>query len=93
MKNINPEINEMTNAVVSDEELETVAGGVVQSISTGASNRVTCKNCGAVYMRGFHDECPMCRNKVSSTSVGINDDKNLINKNTSIQQNIVPLKK
>ena len=96
---MNNELNEKTNAVLSDDELETVAGGlvgnVVQEISTGAGARVKCVNCGAVYMRGFHDQCPVCRNRASSNSIGINEEKNLIHKSISTPQpqNIAPIKK
>ena len=94
---MNTEINEKANAVLSDDELESVAGGlvenVVQEIGTGAVKRVKCESCGAVFMRGYQDECPVCRNKVNCSSIGMKEEKNLIHKSISIQQNIAPIKK
>lgn len=85
------QINE--NGAVSDDELEAVSGGlVVQEIGAGAANRVICKNCGAVYMRGIQDECPMCKNKVSSI-VGIKEENNSIHKSASTQPSAVSIKK
>lgn len=94
---MNAELNEKTNAVLSDDELEAVAGGlvenVVQEISTGGVKRVKCESCGAVFIRGYQNECPICRNKVSSSSIGIKEEKNLIHKSVSSQPNIVTIKK
>ena len=87
MKDFNPELNEKTNAIVSDDELEAVAGGVVvQQISTGAAIRVKCATCGTIFLRGYQDKCPVCSKKVSSNSIGMNQEKNLIHKSVSTQQ-------
>ena len=91
MKDFNPELNEKINAAVSDDELEAVAGGVVQQISTGATKRVKCGKCGAIFMsHGYQDKCPMC-SKVSSNTVGMNQEKNLIHKSVATQKNTVPI--